>query len=561
MNFLVNSIRNIVDLWDIDEYNKMMNKFRSYTLSLIVLLTGYQSFSQDLSHVKIANVNSSYDEQNPVLSPDGTKLYFTRASHPENSGGVVDKGDIWWSEKNADGTWGEAVHGGPKLNHNGLNGVVGFSSSGNTVYLLNYFDRDRSTGRGTLRAGLAKSTWNGTEWGEPERIRIMFFSNRSEYISGYITPDETTMILSIQSYQTYGNEDLYVTFRQADGAWSQPKNIGKTINTPSQEWSPYLGADKKTLYFSSNGHEGSGSRDVFVSQRLDDSWMNWSKPVNLGDRINTKGVETGYYIPNQGDMAYFSTTQNSEGFGDIFNIPLAEAEKALQEIELVSDVVEETPEEVGPPVVAVTMQVLDVRNDKPLKDAVAIFSYGVDQNVVDLSDISGEDKKFIASFVEDTKVKVRIEAEGYLVYEEEFTAKATPGTGGDLETVEAFRMTPSDVGTTIQIKNILFKRATAQFSDIQAAKVELDKLIRLMKNNPRMEIRLEGHTDNRGDSRLNRKLSEDRVITVKAYLVDNGIAEKRIATIGHGGSKPIASNSMASSRVLNRRVEFVVIKN
>lgn len=529
---------------------------------MLFLVSGYQAIAQQVSHAKIDSVNSGYDEQNPVVSPDGTKLFFTRSAHPENVGGVVDQGDIWWSEKKADGSWSIAKHGGSNLNHTGLNGVVGLSSQGNTIYLLNYYDKDPSTGRGTLRSGLAKASWNGTSWDEPQRLSIRFFSNKSEHISGYITPDETVMILSVQSFQTYGNEDLYVTFRQGDGDWSQPKNLGNVVNTASQEWSPFLAADKKTLYFSSNGHQGFGSRDIFVTKRLDESWTNWSKPVNLGSSVNTKGVELGYYIPTEGDMAFLSTTQNSEGFGDIFNSPLNQTEKALQEIELVSEIPAEELKETGPPVVAMTMQILDIKTDMPIKNATAVFTYGVDESVVNLADVTNQEKKFVVSFIEKTSVTVRIEAEGYLVYQEQFIAAATPqGLDNEFDSVEGFRMTPKGIGTTIQIENVLFQRAKADFSNLKAAYTELDKLVSLMNVNPSMEIRLDGHTDNRGDRRLNQKLSEDRVKTVMAYLVDKGIAASRITAIGHGGSKPIANNSIASARILNRRVEFVVTKN
>jgi len=535
-------------------------------LGLLLLSVDNVIVAQDLAHIKIAGVNSSFDEQSPILTPNGDRLYFTRSGHPENVAGVVDKGDIWWSKKDTDGSWSKPIHAGNIINHASLNGVIGFSSSGNTMYLLNYFEKDPDSNKGVIRSGLAKSTWNGISWGQPERVSVTFFSNKSEHMSGYVTPDETVMILSIKSYLTFGNEDLYVSFRQDNGTWTQPKNIGNVVNTGSQEWSPYLASDKKTLYFSSNGHEGFGSRDIFVSKRLDESWTNWSKPVNLGPTINTKGVEWGYHIPAAGGDAYFTTTQNSEGFGDIFNTPLDEAEKALQSIELVSVVPEPEsdpePETTGPPVVAMTMQILDVKTDKPIEEAIAVFSYGVQESVMNLDNVAHPEKKFIVSFIENTEVIVRIEARGYLVYQEAFIAKSTEQSlDSGSENVEGFRMTPREIGTTIQIKNVLFARAKAEFSNPDAAQTELNKLVGLLNANPTMEIRIDGHTDNRGDSRLNIKLSEDRVKTVMAYLIEKGISESRIEAVGHGGAKPIGSNSVAATRVLNRRVEFVVTKN
>jgi outer membrane protein OmpA-like peptidoglycan-associated protein len=548
------------------ERERMKRNIFIICLAALTLSIGNDAFAQELAHSKIDSVNSSYDEQNPVVTPDGNKLFFTRSGHPENVGGVVDKGDIWFSDKLSDGSWSTPQHAGKKINHSSLNGVMGFSSSGNTIYLLNYLELTPGSNSGTIRSGLAKATWNGTEWEQPERLNVTFFSNKSEEMSGFVTPDETVMILSIQSYLTFGNEDLYVSFRQANGSWSQPKNIGDVVNTGSQEWSPYLASDKKTLYFSSNGHEGFGSRDIFVSKRLDDSWTNWTRPVNLGSSINTPGVELGYHIPAAGGDAIFSTTQNSEGFGDLFNTPLDEAEKVLQSIELVSAVVEPItmPESEikGPPVVAMTMQILDIRTEKPIDKATAVFSYGVQESVTNLEDVANPEKKFVVSFIEDEEITVRIDAEGYLIYQEKFIAKATSqGDGNALDAIEGFRLTPKEIGTTIKIENVLFNRATADFSNAEAAQEELDKLVGLMNANPTMEIRLDGHTDNSGNSKLNIKLSEDRVNTVKTYLIEKGIVESRIEAVGHGGSKPLGSNSVTASRVLNRRVEFVVTKN
>ena len=520
-------------------------------------------------HIKIDSVNSSYDEQNPVLSPDGNTLYFTRSGHPENVGGLIDKGDIWYSQRKPDGGWSTPVHGGNVINHPGLNGVVGFSADGKNIYLLNYFDPD-GAGGGNLRNGISRATWKNGAWADPYRLRIQYFANNSEYLSASITPDEQTMILAMRSFQTYGNEDLYVSFKQEDGTWSQPQNLGNTVNTFSEEWSPYLSADKTTLYFSSNGHGGEGSRDVFVSKRQENSWTIWSKPTNLGAAVNTKGVELGYFIPKEGDMAFFSTTQNSEGFGDIFNFPLSREEKAIQEFELPEPEVETNPTEEEQPeaqpvipeptMVVMTMQVLDVRTYQPV-DAEVTLTFGDQEALVDTEELDSKDKKFIMSFEQGTHVYVSIVAEGYLNYKEEFFAEATALVNDpEFDNVEGFLLTPNSVGTKIRIENVLFEQSKATFSDPTAAQINLDKLVALMEANPDMSIRLEGHTDSRGNPKLLKKLSQDRVQAVKDYITKKGIAPKRINTVGYGGENPIARNTNESGRQENRRVEFVIIK-
>lgn len=548
-----------------------MSIYLKYILISLLVCTSLISKAQQ--HVRVDSVNSAYDEQNPRLTPDGSRLYFTRSGHPDNVGGTIDRGDIWYSDLKSDSTWSEAQNAGKVINHPGLNGVVGFSTDGNTIYLLNYFVAGGFAG-GTVSNGISKSKRVGGEWTKPEKLKITYFANDSEYISASITPDEKALVLSIKSFQTFGNEDLYVTFKQGD-SWIKPINLGETINTFSEEWAPFISADKSTLYFSSNGHDGMGSRDIFAAKRLDESWKSWSKPQNLGTNINTKGIELGYTIPATGDMAFFSTTQNSEGFGDIFQFPLSEIEKTVQAIELVEEpAAEETPapepkkERETTPIsekvmVVMTMQVLDKETSLAV-DAVVNLNFGEEITSIDTREVESEDKKWIMSFEEGTLIQVDITAAGYLNYKEEFVAGAKSVVAEVLDgskQVEGFRLTRNSVGTKIEIEQILFAQGAAAFADSVEAETNLGKLAALMQANPDIAIRLEGHTDNRGNPKLLKELSQNRVDAVKQYLVEKGVTAGRIETIGFGGEKPIARNVNDKNRQKNRRVEVVVTKN
>ena len=528
-----------------------------YTFLFVFLTLSFSTFGQAVGHIKLDSINSGYDEQNPVLTPDGQRLYFVRSGHPQNIAGVIDRGDIWYADKTEKG-WSAPVHAGNVINHNGLNGIVGFSADGQRIYLLNYKD----TG-GTVRGGISMSEWVRDHWSVPQRLDIQYFANNSQYLSGTISPDEKVMILSYKSYDTYGNEDLYVTFKQMDGSWSQPENLGVDVNTMFEEWAPYLAADLKTLYFSSNGFGGEGARDIFVSQRTGSLWNDWTDPVNLGKAVNTAGVELGYSVPAFGELAYFSSSQNSEGFGDIVAFPLNETEKTLQEVATNAEVpqqVESAPAEPKTPVVVMTMQVLDIRNDQPI-DAVVKLNYGEKEIEVNTANVDSPEKKFLVTIKEGEEVTVEINADGFLLYKEQFLASATPLINDEeFQAVEGFRLTPREIGTKIKIENVLFSEGKATFSNPTFTAVQLDKLIQLMETNPEMEIRLEGHTDNRGNPKLLKELSLERVKTVKDYLVEKGVKANRIQTEGFGGESPVARNSSNSGRELNRRVEFVIIK-
>ncbi len=536
--------------------------------AVIFVFAFFSSFmlnGQTLDHIALDSINSSFDEHSPVLSPNGRSLYFTRSGHPSNIGGVLDRGDIWVARKKGKG-WSAPVHVGGAINHPGLNGVVGFSADGNTIYLLNYFDRN-AEGGGKLKNGISKSELVNGNWTKPERLTIKFFSNNSQHLSASISRDERVLVMALQSYETEGNEDLYVSFKQSNGEWSQPKNLGNVVNTYAEEWTPFLDSDNKTLYFTSNGHKGLGSRDVFKTTRLDESWTNWSIPENMGNNLNTPGVEQGFAIPSVGEMAFFSTTQNSEGFGDLFGFPVPEKEEKSEVDALVADAPIEEPQTKAEPqvveksVVTMTFQVLDKRTEKVV-DADVVLTYDEKEVIIKTNEVDSDNKKFMVTFEEGTDVNVSINADGYLKYHEAFkaTANASTNTGENGSGVEQFLLTPEDVGTKVKIENILFNRASSSFAEPEVAQRQIDELIELMKANPGMAIRLEGHTDNRGDAKLLKELSESRVKRVRGYMISRGISQDRIEYIGYGGEKPITDNNNPGGREENRRVEFVIIK-
>lgn len=530
---------------------------------------------QELAHIRIDGINSSYDEHSPMLSPDGKTLYFTRAGHPANVGGVLDKGDIWFSTKSGD-SWSQPVHAGADINHPGLNGVVGFSTDGQRMYLLNFFDPE---GRGISKQknGLSVSTMNSGKWGQPQKLAIKFFSNESSHISATISKDEKAIIMSIQSYETEGNEDLYVSVKEENGEWSQPKNMGTTINTYAQEWVPFLSDDMKSLYFTSNGHGGSGGRDIFMSERQNDSsWFEWSTPRNLGDKLNSVGTEQGLSFVSGDELAYFSSTQNSEGFGDIFaySMPesIPEAEVTTPQIQLTeAEPLEQTKVAVRTAPIAVkvptveqpkkevlmTFEVMDSRTEA-FVDANVTLTYNGEERIVNTAELASDAKRFELTLVEGTDLKVSIEQSGYLKYQKLFKAGKSPSNGA--EGIQRLMLTREEVGTTVEIENILFNRARASFANPEIATGQIDELVQLMKDNPGMAIRLEGHTDNRGDERLLQQLSEERVQTVRDYILSKGIDGSRIEFVGYGGTKPLSDNKSPEGIEINRRVEFVIIR-
>lgn len=528
---------------------------------MVKLFFGFLSFvlaagfcdAQKITAASFDRVNSAYDETDPVISPDGKTLFFTRSNDAQNTGGIRDPGDIWFSILMDDNTWSAPVNAGDVLNDRTYNAVAGFSADGSDMFLMNHFD---PSGDAARTQGLSVSHKSGEGWSRPRNISIPFFRNESPFISGYITPDESVFVYSAENYGTVGVEDIYVTLKDASGNWTEPKDLGTTINTQFQELSPFLSADKKTLYFSSNGRRGLGSFDVYRSTRLDDTWENWTTPVNIGEPFNSVGRDLYFsQYPDLG-LTLYTATVNSDGYGDIrcYRPDSLQNQIPIQHpiISATSDTVNIRPnvyDSSRSNAIEVLGTVIDAVSGRTIP-AHLLFTSGTDQHPVDAK----PDEGFHLQLSSIGSYDVKIESAGYISTLETL----------DLNTVQmnkvdvSFKLQPVKKGATVTLKNVLFAQGTTDL--LPSSYPELDVVVNFMQENPRVEIGLAGYTDNRGSAVLNLQLSQDRVDKVKDYLVSKGISKKRISGKGYGSAHPIASNDTEESRRLNRRVEFTIVK-
>ena len=509
---------------------------------LFLLFIHFHSFSQTNP---FALVNSSYDEQNPIISPDGKTLYLTIANHPQNIAGKKDPGDIWISVWIGN-TWSAPVHAGSMLNNRGYNGVAGISPDGSELYLLSHYSKN---GDSPITQGISVSQRTGSGWSAPQNISIPYFLNRSSFLSGHWQADLSVFVFSAESYNTVGAEDLYVTIKRS-GLWTEPINLGSTINTAFQESSPTLSADGRKLYFASNGRRGGlGSFDIFMAERLDESWTRWSTPVNLGQQINSDGRELFFRNDENQKLALYTTTRNSDGYGDIriFKDSL----QALMAVDTVIKIVAAKRDTtvVSDKRVKITGRISNSKSGEPVIGKVVFRSDSL------YSATSNREGNY-SLFVPSTKVySIEVDARGYVNLSEKLDIHTF-----EMQTLEMnFKLQPIEVGAVVSLKSILFEIGTTKL--LEESYDELNVVVDFLKSNPKVEIELEGHTDNRGDVKKNMVLSQQRVDKIKTYLVSKGISQKRIKGKGYGGSKPIATNDSEEARRLNRRVEFRILKN
>lgn len=268
------------------------------------------------------NINSEYSEYVPIISPDGKTLYMFVLGDPLNIG----EGDIWYSTEQNGSTWSPRKNIGAPLNNEASNFVISVSPDNNSLFLSRTY---KKKGNQVLDNGkgfsISKRTNSG--WSVPVDVIVSDFKNKNKYGEFCLSADQKTLLHAIEMSDSKGDQDLYVSFRKSDGTWSSPKNLGDKINTPKAENSPFLASDGVTLYFSTNGRPGYGQNDIFMSRRLDDSWTNWSEPENLGPSINTPEMDAYFTIPASGEFAYLVSGQKSFGGADIWKLKLPDAIK------------------------------------------------------------------------------------------------------------------------------------------------------------------------------------------------------------------------------------------
>jgi outer membrane protein OmpA-like peptidoglycan-associated protein len=552
-----------------------------------------KNLPQNLEKINLGpTINSKYSEVAPLVSPDGKYLYFTRLDHPKNygsrnpkksSGGEDDSNlDVWVSKLSSSGAWSVAENMDKPI-HDGLkNAAATIAMDGKSIYALNV-----KNAKGENEAGLTKVTLKNGAWTNRRQVQIQGFEALSYYNLNDRKPkletefsmssDEKYLVMGLvrRVSESYGDKDLYVSFKIGDNTYSRPINLGAVLNTAGNEGSPFLAADNKTLYFNSNGHPGYGDMDIFMTTRLDDTWTNWSTPVNLGPLINSPQFDGYISIPASGEYAYFSSAKNAIGMDDLFKIKLFPSIRpeavVMVDFKFVDNVTKKalTPK--------IQLLNIDKPNDKTLKVEVVYdeesqtyksvlpvgYKYALTTEHEGYTNLTEEfDFKNVSDYREVTKTfeveskKKPVQPKPEVKVADPVVVSKKPESNKEPESVDDITL---EAGKKLILKEVYFDQSKADLRE--ESFVELEKIKKIMLENPTMEILLEGHTDNQGDANLNFKLAEGRIKNVKDYITKDGrIAASRIGVKSWGQYRPLLKNSTEEARTKNRRVEFTITK-
>ena len=491
-------------------------------------------------------INTEFDEYWPSLTADEGYFSLTRKLNKRQGQSDFGRGiheDIYLS-KREDGAWGTAQNVGQSINSIGNEGAQSISLDGRYMFFVAC---DRQGGMGGC--DIYYSIHEGKGW-TPAINCGAPVNTRHWETSPSLSPTGDVLYFASTRPNGQGKCDIWAcrVEIQQDGRlkFSEPINLGPTVNTPEDELSPFIHADNHTLYFSSKGRKGMGGHDIFVTYR--DEKGKWSTPKNIGYPINTCKDETGFVVNAYGDKAYFSSDGQEKNWKgrDIYELTLAEGNmRPAQKMKYA------------------TGKIVDADKKQPMQATIDV--YGTTSNRTIFRSVSDKESgEFIACVPSDEEYGVNVSKKGYLFFSDNFGNSSQQGNSTnksskkvDLTKDNNVRLERIEVGKKITLKNIFFDFDKATLK--KASHFELNRVAQFMRENPTVRIKLCGHTDYKGTKEYNMTLSNDRAKAAYEYLVKKGVPTNRLEYQGFGAEQPIADNKTDAGRALNRRTEILII--
>lgn len=488
---------------------------------------------QNIKREKMDNINTiESDEFSPVISLDGTTLYFCRASKNK---GNADGEDIYVSY-GVNKLWSKPVKI-KELSGKSDQSPLSITADGRTMLL-------------SVNGKLRQSHLDGSTWSSPKPL-----SNLDKYFSwtgkATMTADGKTILLEASynpdAQQSYSSQIYIYALQQNDtGGWKRPIRLPETINVPfAQTRAPFIAVDNRTLYYSTNGIEGLGDADLFVSKRLDDTWVNWSTPVNLGKEFNSTSNDWGLnlqVLPN-GRTAFWATNTNREeldndkGGLDIYTIELPSRARAEPMARLTTKVIGRN------------LSLTDYNNAK-----IQIVNMSTGKTVAEAP--IKNDGTIDVLIPSNIRYTLRVQSKNIFPVDKIVDLTTETALAKFVSTDSIAIVTENNMvkeGQAAPISGLLFGTNLAILSDESYA--GLERLYDFVKDKI-YEIEITGHTDNTGTDAENEKLSLARATAVKNYLVGKGINAQWIKTTGKGSREPIKPNDTDANKQQNRRVEI-----
>ncbi len=477
-----------------------------------------------------SNINSRADEYFPFVSNDQNLLFFTGRRNNR-----ADE-NIYYS-RYINGEWTEGLPLGSRFNTSNHEGMATVVRDGQKMFFT-------ACGReGVLGpCDIWEANISGVEVKNVQALKGNLNSNKWESQAA-ISCDGTTLYFASDREGGYGGTDIWMSKRDLNGNWSEPVNLGPTINTSAYEESPFITNDGQTLYFSSDGHAGLGDQDIFMSRM--DNQGNWSKPVNLGPPINSAHRELCFILAADGRTGFFASDR-PEGFGglDIYRVKLS-SELYSEAITFVEGFVKDTILDAPIPNTMVQIEGRDpVRTDENGRFFLCIPAFEILNISVNKDLYHPYQNEFVIPFW-DNKKFYTIELWLKPVTRPEPLLVARTPAPEPPATEPRRRAERRDYLHTVFFEFDKYVMTPLEVNN-------LDAFLQQFRSKSIQRVEIIGFSDDIGTDIYNLKLSEERAKRIALHLMDNGILVDQIYIEGRGEIRDDKPKN------LNRKVEVKV---
>ena len=352
-----------------------------------------------------------------------------------------------------------------------------------------------------------------------------------------LSGDGNTLYFASARPGGYGKIDIYYSKRQEDGSWSKAKNMGKPINTSQSDKSPFIHTDSRTFYFVSESSDyrwGAGDFDIFYTQQNEETLL-WDEPKNIGYPINSEEPEESLIVSVDGHFGYFSS-KRKEGLGgkDIFYFEIPEEAKPDKIVLAKGKSSFEDSETKN------TKMILRDENGNKKEQHFSLSDDGDFVAIVNVEDVTG-----------DALLEIQTDNgafESLLISKDDVESTVIKQKEIDVQLIEK--------GQSYTINDILFESNSSKLKE--SSKIVLDGFSDWLIKNQKLNIEIQGHTDDVGPNKANLALSMDRSFSVMEYLLEKGISKERLSFKGYGETKPKVPNNSSKLRMINRRTDFLI---
>lgn len=426
-----------------------------------------------------------------------------------------------------------------------------FTKDGRTMFFTrnNYNNSKRkSDANGTTKLKLYKASLNGSKWGDVQELPF----NSDEYSVAHpaLSPDEKRLYFASDMPGTEGLSDIYFVDIQGGNKYGEPVNLGKNINTEGRETFPFI-TEKGELFFASDGHIGLGGLDVFIAKPSFKG--RYKEPYNVGRPINSPDDDFSFILDSDNRMGYFTSNRlGGLGNDDIY---------AFQQIDDLITSCRQTLEGV----------VTDAETRALLPGArVTLFNDKLEKITSTIADKYANyklpiecDKKYVIRAEEGDYRPTEVDFASTTVFEFEHNQPLQLRTGAPIINNVKTKV-GDDLAKVLQLNPIYFDFDKDFIRP--DAEVELQKVIAVMKEYPKMEIDVRSHTDSRAPFNYNIDLSTRRNKNTIKYIVDKGgISISRLTGRGYGEIELTNGCSdgvdcTEEQHQMNRRSEFIIVK-